>query len=195
MPDEKTISSLMSPTESEALDTWAASIARNGNGDEWACEIGCYHGFSTAIIAKYFRTWAIDLGGDIFHGTAKAETIGTETSSIFRANMVELGLIPDRVVQICGTSDCLSLLPTPIFRFVLVDADHSYEWCSRDLINLARVTKDYGIMAIHDYLVERDTDQDYGVRDATDDFLRENPEWRVVSLVESLLFVSRNSCV
>jgi SAM-dependent methyltransferase len=197
VPDETTTEqfpSLMGGDESAALDNWALQARARATGpDYWACEVGCYHGFSTAIIARYFRVWAIDLGGDIFHCTEHPDTIGTETSDAFRINMVGRGLIPDRVVPVCSTSDCLSILPVAVFDFALVDADHSYEWCGRDMRNVARVLNPGGIMAVHDYIPERGEwpDNGYGVTDAVNHFLRDNPEWQRIDFVGSLMFISR----
>jgi predicted O-methyltransferase YrrM len=180
------IETLMSARESDALDKWASGFAGG-----LACEIGCYHGYSTRVIAQHCRVWAIDLGGDIFHGTKNVEIIGTDIHTSFMHNMQEAALLPERVIPICGTSCILNDLPLPIFDFILVDADHSYEWCGLDMTNAARVLKPDGVMAIHDYLPGRVTDKDYGVTDAVDHWLLWNPFWNRTELTESLLFISR----
>jgi hypothetical protein len=51
---------------------------------------------------------------------------------------------------IVGTSDCLPLLSHKV-DFIYVDADHSYEWCMRDLKNSLKAVSKGGIIAGHDY--------------------------------------------
>ena len=178
----------MQPDEAEALQRMARNVRERVGDKALACEVGAYHGFTTLVIAQEMPVWSIDLGGDLLHGAAEMTKAGLETWEPFIVRMLSRGLIPDRVKPICSTSDFLLSINEPLFDLILVDADHSYEWCLRDLRNTARLAKPGCIIAVHDFYPGRTMDEGYGVHQACETFLAEAPRWEDAGLVTTMQF-------
>jgi hypothetical protein len=65
----------------------------------------------------------------------------------------------------------------PIFDWVYIDGNHSYESCLEDLIDWSKLIKDGGCLLGHDYF----NSGYYGVERAVKEFL-ENGEWKITEL-------------
>lgn len=179
----------MLPEEAQALEKYARLVGEC-IADPLGCEVGSFHGYSTIIIAEHMRLWAIDLGRDLLHGTLSPGSIGKETWLSLVTNLSDRGLIPDRVVPICSTSDYLKVIKEPLFDFIFIDADHSYETCLNDLRNTARLAKPGCVMAVHDVYLGRVMDEGYGVHQAVDTFVSEDKRWTQTDLVITMGFLT-----
>jgi len=67
------------------------------------------------------------------------------------------------------------------FDVIYIDACHHYKESATDIMHASKLLRDGGILAINDYVKYVDLEQ-YGVILATNEFLRQNPEWHVVGL-------------
>lgn len=65
------------------------------------------------------------------------------------------------------------------FDMVYVDASHHYEDVSQDILNASILLRSSGILAINDYVYDVENEQ-YGVIEATNEFLHKNPDWHVI---------------
>lgn len=65
------------------------------------------------------------------------------------------------------------------FDMIYVDASHHYKDVSQDILNASSLLKDSGILAINDYVYDVEYEQ-YGVIQATNEFLYNNSDWHVV---------------
>jgi hypothetical protein len=66
------------------------------------------------------------------------------------------------------------------FDYIYLDADHGYDAVWQDLNNAASLLKPGGIIGMNDYIVwDFISDEPYGVVQATNRFLNENPDWYV----------------
>lgn len=65
------------------------------------------------------------------------------------------------------------------FDMIYVDASHHYKDVSQDILNASSLLKDSGILAINDYVYDVEHEQ-YGVIQATNEFLYNNSDWHVV---------------
>lgn len=182
----------MQPDEGEALQRAAISVhGRKGFG-ALACEVGAYCGFTSVILAEQMRLWSIDLGGDLLHGTNHIDQVGLQTWHTFIGEMKGRGFIPDRVKPICSTSDFLRDIEEQMFDLILVDADHSYEWCLRDLKNTTRLAHPGCILAVHDFYPGRVMDDGYGVHQACEAWFSETPGWEDAGLVTTMKFYRKS---
>jgi SAM-dependent methyltransferase len=65
------------------------------------------------------------------------------------------------------------------FDMIYVDASHHYKDVSQDILNASSLLKDSGILAINDYVYDVEYEQ-YGVIQATNEFLYNNSDWYVI---------------
>lgn len=130
------------------------------------CEIGCWLGHSTSIIAKRAK----ELGGkviciDTFMGskgtflTEYAERINVLDS--FCSNMKELGFIDYLNIFRMTSDDAVIFLDDNKIDFLFIDGDHIYEQTKRDIDNYLPKVKEGGIISGHDYEKGFDLDVDF----------------------------------
>lgn len=74
----------------------------------------------------------------------------------------------------------LSLQGDSVFDFVYVDGDHSYEYALDDGRNAVRVVSSGGVVVFNDYVLFDYNGNEYGVVQAVNQILDENPLFRVV---------------
>lgn len=82
------------------------------------------------------------------------------------------------------SQDVLPQYPDEYFDFMYIDGDHSYEGVKRDLLLCAKKIKRGGIIAGHDYMVNKAKCQhnyDFGVQRAVSEFCEECG-WEIVAL-------------
>lgn len=186
--DLEKVPGFMGADEAESLHQMARYARDRSGGDALACEIGAYCGLTTVILADQMRVWSIDLWGDLFHGTENLDQVGLQTWQSFIGEMKSRGFIPDRVKPICSTSDFLRDIREPLFDLILVDAEHLYEWCLKDLRNSTRLALPGCVLAVHDFIPSREIDSGYGVHQACETWLSETPGWEDAGLVTTMKF-------
>lgn len=114
------------------------------------CEIGFFKGeYSKSIneILKPERHYVIDTFSDknMVSGDKDGNSVSYQDMTLMDEYSRSLGYI-----TIKGDSEYLGLIPE-FFDFVYIDADHSYDWVSKDLRNAIRKMKTGAVLAGHDY--------------------------------------------
>lgn len=114
------------------------------------CEIGFFRGeYSKSIneILKPERHYVIDTFSDknMVSGDKDGNNVSYQDMTLMDEYSRSLGYI-----TIKGDSEYLGLIPE-FFDFVYIDADHSYEWVSKDLRNAVGRTRSGAVLAGHDY--------------------------------------------
>ena len=82
------------------------------------------------------------------------------------------------------SGDVLPKLPDNHFDFMYIDGDHSYLGVKRDLLLCAQKIKSGGIIAGHDYAINKEkclTNYDFGVQQAVNEFCAEHG-WEIIAL-------------
>jgi cephalosporin hydroxylase len=157
------------------IETYQSLAERVPNGSV-IVEVGCYHGKSLASLAeiikrKNLRPMAVDLwDGGIKSFKPEFEGFFKDMLDRFKTNMKSVELDPD---IFSGTSEeavkafsknLTIIKPEPFM--VYIDADHSYEWCKKDILAWWPLIPPGGILAGHDY-----GNENIGVKQAVDEFV------------------------
>lgn len=198
--------------EYEALDRICSELySRLGFGT--AIEVGSFKGKSTAIIAQYFRVFAIDVWGttENLGSTSEMKSYGDFGGDIlksFMKNMTERKLIYwekekdsiDRVYAICSTSKILERLPFLGISFAFIDAEHTYPAAYYDLTRCRDHLCRDGVIAIHDCMRpgwgygdknRSEVDPWFGNKLSLDRFLEENADFEIKEHTEGIVFIGR----
>jgi predicted O-methyltransferase YrrM len=134
------------------------------------CEIGCWTGHSTAILAKHSETIGTKMivvdnfGGN--EGTPLIEYArDNSVKEIFLENMRELGLLDSINLFDMNSNEAHKYLDNESLSFLFVDAGHTYEQVKNDLNNYIPKVKSGGVICGHDYesntFDERYINEDY----------------------------------
>jgi hypothetical protein len=105
----------------------------------------------------------------------------------------------DNVHLIKSRSEKIDKIFEPIFDYIYIDADHTYEGVRQDLENSAKLIKPGGIIGLNDYIMwDYLVDFQYGVVQAVNEWLFANPDWKVkfYALSPSMfsdIYLERNS--
>jgi predicted O-methyltransferase YrrM len=83
--------------------------------------------------------------------------------------------------------DIFHLLCKEKFDLVLVDGEHRYATCASDLMYAVTLLAPNGVLAIHDYAL----DEFYQVSQATDRFLADHAELKLMEVVSSLAVIKK----
>jgi len=176
MYDWKSITSPTPPDEIEQLEKYCQEVA---DPHGVAIEVGSYEGATAALMANYFNhIVCIDPWGD--HAANEGERIAEFSGNlgrnrhfpVFMSNIERLGLI-GKVTPIVSTSVCLNvLIPVRTISFFFVDGAHVYDAVKQDLDMAWLITKDSGLVVVHDYMrqpYDEGGDSYIGVKKAVDE--------------------------
>ena len=114
-------------------------------------EIGSYRGQSTVLLAQYGNVIAIDLWGEVNHGTMHPDSYGKVNLQSFVENVSQFGLLGARIFPIVGTSEILERMHPEPLDLIYIDADHSYEPCRADIYRSIIYLQPGGMLLCHDY--------------------------------------------
>lgn len=157
--------------EYEKINEWCQEYLASLPGGV-ALEIGTWHGRATALLAQYFRTVITIDTFDTDNFVDRITRGQAQSWRAFHANMARLGL-EDRIITICGSSEQLGMLPYLDAGMVLVDGDHSKEWCIADISRATDHLRPGGLIVVHDYKRGRYSPDPWrGVAEAVDTILR-----------------------
>jgi predicted O-methyltransferase YrrM len=138
-----------------------AWLAKQASTTDRVIEVGCWLGRSTLVLAKYCAgtVFAVDhwkgtpadmKQHQLYAGVLKERSPYAE----FRANLKRyIGskrVVPVRMGSVEAAAKLLDLYG-PVFGFVFIDADHSYEGCRGDILAYRPLVKPGGVLAGHDY--------------------------------------------
>lgn len=119
------------------------------------CEIGCWVGHSTSILAKRSNVIVVDNfngnEGTFLRDFAKDNDVKT----IFIENMKALNLWDNIQLFAMDSSEAHKYIDDSVLSLLFIDAGHTYEDIKRDLKNYIPKVKSGGIICGHDY--ESDT--------------------------------------
>lgn len=117
-------------------------------------DVGAYRGASAAAIGhglhdagQYGRVYAVDLYGDTCDSRRCCPNadIPEKLAEYFKESFPRVEL------DVCkGDSAAWGRALDASFRFVFIDADHTYEGCKRDVEAWARLVEPGGVLAFHD---------------------------------------------
>lgn len=152
-------------------------LAKRAKASLKIIEVGVWKGRSTKVMAKYTKgtVWAVDHWRGTPADPAQHDKLYTEADDTgdtvyaqFRENLaaeIEAGkVIPVRMGSVEAAKHLLGE-HGPVFDFVFIDADHSYEGCRDDIEAYRGLVREGGVLAGHDYHWE-------GVRRAVDEAFR-----------------------
>jgi hypothetical protein len=119
------------------------------------CEVGCWTGHSTSILAKKAKTIVVDnFGGN--EGTPLKEFArDNKVKDMFVENMKTLNLWDKIQLFIMDSSEAHKYIKDNSISLMFIDAGHTYEDVKNDLINYIPKVVKGGILCGHDY--ESDT--------------------------------------
>lgn len=142
----------------------------------YGAEIGVFAGEMSAALLRdprIARLWMVDswegagaayaVAGDDFHAALSQ----AEQDEFGRRARDAVAFAGDRAMIFRERSTRLAQYAPPTFDFVFIDADHSYEGCTLDIIAWAGKVKAGGLLCGHDY---DHPDYDFGVKRAVDEF-------------------------
>jgi hypothetical protein len=134
--------------EHEFIEKWAKKAAEEFGEDSLAIEIGSYKGCSTAILAQFFKVYAIDLWYPL--EDYRDETVGDNFPNFML--MWKKFKLKGRVIPILGSTtylrDDFPILEAP---FCFIDGDHSREGTVSDLLFCHKHLITGGYLVVHDY--------------------------------------------
>ncbi|KKN76439.1 hypothetical protein LCGC14_0369480 [marine sediment metagenome] len=140
----------MSPGDANALRELALRVGGRG---ALFVEVGCWKGYSTAILAEsipYGTVYAVD------HWEGNPGTWNYEVArdndiyAIFKANIFSLGL-RDIVHPVVMDSQAASkLFEDGVMDLIFLDADHRYDYVKEDIMSWLPKLKEGGILCGHD---------------------------------------------
>lgn len=146
------ITSDLPPYDAKALECIVQEALKD---DMVVAEVGSWKGFSTAVIAKTIKPfngklYAIDHWqgneGVPGHKNAKSEDV----FSIFRRNMVELGVLGIVNPMVMESSIAAAVFKDNSLDLVFIDADHRYSNVKNDIEVWLPKVKKGGIICGHD---------------------------------------------
>src|SRR3990167_4105069 len=145
-----------SSSETHLLYRTARLLGSGNYGD-----VGVYRGASTACLAAglcdgghHGTIYAVDLFAPLVVGEGESDEYAhwcdnADTPQLLRHHFDET--YPHIQLAICeGDSSNFGFALEVPFRFVFLDADHSYEGCVRDYITWERLIEHEGMLAFHD---------------------------------------------
>lgn len=114
------------------------------NDVDTVIEIGCYQGFSSAILAKALAC-----------NTKNGLLVSVDTSPVAIENSMsstkEIPITHHCVRMSSSLVDYESILDGKQVGLAFIDGDHSYEAVKHDIHACYQVLKPWGILAVHDY--------------------------------------------
>lgn len=124
------------------------------------CEIGCWTGHSTHILANRAKAIGTKLVVvDNFEGNkgTPIEEFARDNSvkDMFIRNMKMFDLWDSIILFSMDSNEAHKFIKSGLFSFLFVDAGHTYEQVKNDLVNYIPKVKEGGIICGHDY--ESDT--------------------------------------
>lgn len=152
-------------------------LAKRAYKSKRIIEVGAWLGRSTKVLAKWTSgcVWSVDT----WEGTPEdpeqhalyADQIAVRDPYVeFCANLapeIESGkVIPVRARSVDAAAQLLEE-HGPVFDFVFIDADHSYEGCAGDIAAYIKLVRSKGVLAGHDYHWP-------GVKQAVDEWFGDN---------------------
>lgn len=148
---------IKSPTPQDEFDYIERAVV-SLDRRQLAIEIGCFHGATTAMFAKYFDSViAIDPFGreDKKKPDDRIKTYvdspgRNEHFPVFMKNMEDRNLL-SKIVPIIGTSDVLEHFSPLDADLIFIDDGHTYDDVKRDLSMAYRHISKEGIVIVHDY--------------------------------------------
>ena len=127
------------------------------------CEIGCWLGHSTSIIAnraKFLNGRVICI--DTFNGSPgtilENHVKNNDVYNEFKKNMIDLGL--DNYIDVFNmdSDNAVKFIDDNKIDFLFIDGNHIYEQVKKDIYNYYPKVKDKGIISGHDYEIGFDLD-------------------------------------
>jgi cephalosporin hydroxylase len=162
-------------TEHEYLEKWAQEVYDKFGEGGVAIEIGSYYGASTVLLAQFFTVIAFDLWYPLesYQFDYAGDTFPEFVQNMNKFSLLETG----RVVPILGISNQLDLFPADNAKLCFIDGDHDYEPVKNDIRQCDKHLTAGGYMVLHDY------PRAGGVKDAVDEFLRDNDNYAKIGSV------------
>lgn len=114
------------------------------------CEIGFFKGDFSKIISNKLESknhYVIDTFNEFNNVSGDKDGLNIQYQNMIEMYEYSISLGYNTIK---GTSDNLDNIEEEL-DFIYIDADHSYEWVSRDLENAYKKIKNNGIIAGHDY--------------------------------------------
>jgi len=142
-------------------------------------EIGCYHGRSTCLMARYLKPGERVVVCDAFEEPTEDDYGERPTPERLWANLLTVNPQLDRksVVIHEQFSTLLALRGEEQFRFIHIDGGHSRDVALHDMRLCARHLLGHGVMVVDDYQHRGFP----GVTEAVDAFLAENRHYTVIA--------------
>ena len=143
---------------------------RYGDKEIYGIELGCLWG---------------DTAGYLLKNIPSLYLISIDISPIEPIITENVGVNMKRFTYLQSTTDFAAPLVKEKVDFVLVDADHSYEQCKKDILNYLPLIKDDGFIGGHDY----GTNSFPGVKQVVDEIFgslvikREDFTWYVKNIL------------
>jgi predicted O-methyltransferase YrrM len=143
------------------MNTWELEwLANMACRSDKIIEVGSWRGRSTTAIANFMRgqLWCVDAWQGLYglNDTA-SKPYAEEAYSEFMNNMKRF-IDADMLHVIKGDSisaaDKLLEEHGPVFDFIFIDGDHTYDTVSREIIAYRRLMKPGGILSGHDNWME-----------------------------------------
>ena len=144
-------------------------------------EIGCLYGGATALFG--IARPDVDIVA-IDNFSWSPEGYPPVSRSLVCANMTQVGVENVRVVAIDSGTEGLAELFKP--DLLWIDGGHSYEFIHSDLVNFGPRAR---VVSMHDY---NNPEPWMGIRQATDDFLSEHPEFYLSEIIGMVAVLRRN---
>jgi len=164
----------------ELLALASAMLAFTWKPGQYVCEIGTFQGVTAAYLGRLADAAGLPcsiISVDSFESPYLTHL--AEPSTDYYKSICTSGLFPRRNVAVrMRSSDAQSFLPDGI-GLLLVDAGHEYQDCLSDLEGYSEKLAPGGVLAVDDIWYD-------SVRRATDDFLRNHPEFALELCLEKL---------
>lgn len=142
-----------SENDEKALENLCSKITKQG---AIFCEIGCWLGHSTSVIAKRAK----ELNGRVIcidtfkgsEGTFLIEYAGNNNVyEKFKDNMMELGFIDIIDIFNMDSDSASQFIKDNKLDFIFIDGNHIYNQTKKDIDNYLPKVKSNGIISGHDY--------------------------------------------
>ena len=200
----------MTESEQKLADLKALRFDRHGRYREWKgymtkyncqtiCEIGVRQGFNFYYMVEHQPKLAVAVDCWIEDGVAgRNDSCYDQKGLDWQYERFKTATADKPFVKICrGYSfDVVKEFPDEFFDFIFIDADHTYEGISRDLVDWWPKMKKGGAFTGHDYIQTRKKMKNgqkitFGVLTAVDEFvaknnitnfgiLQPNPSWAII---------------
>lgn len=150
--EELDIKEAFTPGDTDALRELANRACRE---NALFVEIGCWKGYSTAILAESIinsrgNVYAVDHWQGNFQTWNYAIAQSYDIYALFKTNMIALGLWSIVHPLVMSSQMASRIFADNILDLVFIDADHRYDYIKQDILLWLPKLKEGGILCGHD---------------------------------------------